>query len=55
MFVLFFLVVNDWILNDQSETFHQIRLLFPVLLGCPVGSAGKRLGSVGYNPNIPHL
>ena len=20
-----------------------------------IGSAGKRLGSVGYNPNIPHL
>ena len=24
-------------------------------LGYPVGSAGKRLGPVGYNPNVPHL
>jgi len=25
------------------------------VLGCPVGSAGKRLGSLGFNPNISHL
>ena len=29
--------------------------MYPNPLGCPVGSPGKRLGSVGFNPNIAHV
>ena len=38
-----------------SPTPVNLRLRNSYLDGCPVGSAGKRLGSVGYNPNIHHL
>ena len=45
--------VNQLVHKAPSNATAVIWHVFERLLGCPVGSAGKRLGSVGYNLNIP--
>ena len=42
-----------WILPHIALYIH-ISGTLPRVLGCPQ-EVSKRLGSVGYNPNIPHL